>query len=153
MTMLPSKVIFEQTKTVNSDNAGNLIESCFNEVYSPKHTLEELVAELESKIQSRINSNPKQYLSKESLYGIQPQHVMLKIDDLEDQNLPQVIKSKGKCLSFNAKIEYEEVHLVGFLNNQYMITDPEIDLWNDYAEIMYIPYDPALTIRKIQFLE
>jgi hypothetical protein len=146
-------VIFEQTKIVNLKNAGNLIESCFNEVYSPKHTLEELVAELESKIQSRINTNPKQYLLKESLFGFQPKHVLLKIEDLEDQNLPQVIKSKGNCLNFNAKIEYEEVHLVGFLNNQYMIADPNLNLWNDYADVMYVPNEPGLTIKKIQFLE
>jgi len=151
--MYPSKVIFEQSKTINSDNAGNLIESCFIEVYSPKHTLEELVAELESKIQSRINANPKQYLANESLYGIQPQHVLLKIGDLENQNLPLVIESKGKCLSFNAKIEYEEVHLVGFLDNKYMIANTEINLWSDYAEIIYILNESGLTIKKIQFIE
>jgi hypothetical protein len=151
--MYPSKVIFEQSKVINTENAGTLIETCFNEIYSPKHTLEELVAELESKIQSKINANPKQYLANDSLYGIQPQHVLLKIDDFENQNLPVVIKTKGKCLSFNTKIEYKEVHLVGYLDNKYMIANTEINLWSDYAEIIYIPKESGLTIRKIQFLE
>jgi hypothetical protein len=151
--MYPSKVIFEQSKTIDLNSTGDLVERCFNEVYSPKHTLEELVAELESNIQSKINANPKEYLAGESLYGIQPQHVMLKIEDLEDQNLPQVVQSKGKCLNFNAKVEYEEIQLVGYLDNNYMIANAETDLWNDYAEVIYIPDEPGLTIRKIKFLE
>jgi hypothetical protein len=151
--MYPSKVIFEHLKIINSDNARDLIKSCFNEVYSPKHTLEELVAELESTIQSKINAAPDQHAAGMALYGIQPKHVLLKIDDLEGQNLQQVIKSKGTCLSFNAKIEYEEVHLVGYLDNKYMIANTETNLWSDYAEIIYVPKEPGLVIRKIQFLE
>ena len=151
--MYPSKVIFEQSRTINLSNAGNLIENCFNEVYSPKHSLEELVAELESIIQSKINADPKQYLAGESLYGIQAQHVMLKIEDLEDQNLQMVIKTKGKCLIYNAKIEYEVVHLVGFLNDNYLVVNADINIWGNFAEVNYIPAEPGLTIRKIQFLE
>jgi hypothetical protein len=151
--MYPSKVIFEQTSTIHSENAGNLIETCFNEVYSPKHTLEELIAELESRIQSKINGDPITYLESESLYGILPKSALLKIDDLESQNLATIIRTKGKCLTFNARIEYQEVHLVGYLDNKYLIANTDINLWSDYAEIIYIPNDPGLTLKKIQFLE
>jgi hypothetical protein len=151
--MYPSKVIFEQSKSIDSDNAGELIELCFNEIYSPKHTLEELVAELESRIQSKINSDLKKYLSEESLYGLQPQSAILKIDDLEGKNLPLIIKTKGKCLNFNARIEYQEVHFVGYLDNKYLITNSDIDIWGDFAEVIHIPNESGLSIRKIQFLE
>jgi len=151
--MYPSKVIFEQVKLINSEIAGDLIQSCFNEVYSPRHSLEELVAELESKIQSEVNSDPQHNLMVDSLYGIKPQKVLLKIEDIENYTLPLVISTKGKCLNIIAKIEYEEVHLVGFLDNRYMIANTGINLWSDYAEIIYIPSEEGLTIKKIQFLE
>lgn len=151
--MYPSKVIFEQVKLINSEIASDLIQSCFNEVYSPRHTLEELVAELESKIQNEINSDPQHNLMADSLYGIKPQKVLLRIEDIENYTLPLVISTKGKCLNIIAKIEYEEVHLVGFLDNRYMIANTEINLWSDYAEIIYIPNEEGLTIKKIQFLE
>jgi len=151
--MYPSKVIFEHIKIINTENAGDLIEISFQEVYSPKHTLEELVAELEARMQSKINANPMQYLASETLFGFQPHHVLLKIEDPEKQTLQMVIKSKGKCLNFNTIIEYEEVHLVGFMDDKYMIAKTEVDLWNNFAEIIYIPKEPGLTIRKIQFLE
>ena len=151
--MYPSKVIFEHTKAIHADNAGDLIELCFTEVYSPKQTLEELVAKLESRIQSKINSDPKEHVAEESFYGIQPTRVLLKIENIENHNLASVIKSKGKCLNFNATIEYEEVHLVGYLDNKYLIANTNIDLWSDYAEIIYIPNEANLTIRKIQFIE
>jgi len=151
--MYPSKVIFEQIKALNAENAGDLIELCFTEVYSPKQTLEELVAELESRIQSKINYNPIQYLAEESLYGIQPRKVLLKIEDIESHSLALVIKSKGKCLNFNVTIQYEEVHLVGYLDNKYLVANTDINLWNEYAEIIYIPKETGLAIRKIQFIE
>jgi len=151
--MYPSKVIFEQVKLINSEIAGDLIQSCFNEVYSPRHSLEELVAELESKIQSEVNSDPQHNLMVDSLYGIKPQKVLLKIEDIENYSLPLVISTKGKCLNIIAKIEYEEVHLVGYLDNKYMIANTGINLWSDYAEIIYIPNEEGLTIKKIQFLE
>ena len=151
--MYPSKVIFEQSKTIQADSAGDLFETCFNEVYSPKQTLEELVAVLESRIQSKVNNNPELYLTNEYLYGIKPRKILLKIEDITDQNLKSVIHSKGKCLNFNAIIEYEEVHLVGYMDNKYLITNTDIDLWNAYAEVIYIPNEAGLTIRKIQFIE
>ncbi len=151
--MYPSKVIFEQVKLIDNDVSGDLIQSCFNEVYSPRHSLEELVAELESRIQSEINSDPQHYLMTDSLYGIKPQKVLLRIEDIENYTLASVISSKGKCLDINAKIEYEEVHLVGYMDNKYMIANTDINLWSDYAEIIYIPNDAGLTIKKIQLLE
>lgn len=151
--MYPSKVIFEQVKLLDTEIMGDLIQRCFNEVYSPRHSLEELVAELESRIQSRINSDPQNYLMVDSLYGIKPEKVLLKIEDIENYSLPSVISSKGKCLNINAKIEYEEVNLVGYLDNKYMIANTEINLWSDYAEIIYIPSEKGLTIKKIQLLE
>jgi hypothetical protein len=126
---------------------------CFKEVYSPRHTLEELIAELESSLQSKINDDPRKFLAEETLYGIQPRRVLLKIDESEYQNLSKVIKTKGKCLKFLSRIEYEEVHLVGFLDNKYMIANTDINLWSDYAEIIYIPHEPGLSIRKIRLLE
>jgi hypothetical protein len=89
----------------------------------------------------------------DSLYGIRPQKVLLRIEDIENYTLASVISSKGKCLNIIAKIEYEEVHLVGFMDNKYMIANTEINLWSDYAEIIYIPNDEGLTIKKIQLLE
>lgn len=151
--MYPSKVIFEQSSEIHAGNAGELIEICFKEVYSPKHTLEELIAELESRIQSKINDDPGQYLTEESLYGIQPSKIQLKIDESDYQNLSKVVKTHGKCLKFLSRIEYEEVHLVGFLDNKYMIANTDINLWSDYAEIIYIPNEPGLSIKKIRFLE
>jgi len=151
--MYPSKVIFEQVKLLDTEIMGDLIQRCFNEVYSPRHSLEELVAELESRIQSRINSDPQNYLMVDSLYGIKPEKVLLKIEDIENYSLPSVISSKGKCLNINAKIEYEEVNLVGYLDNKYMIANTDINLWSDYAEIIYIPSEEGLTIKKIQLLE
>ena len=56
-------------------------------------------------------------------------------------------------MNINAKIEYEEVNLVGYLDNKYMIANTEINLWSDYAEIIYIPSEEGLTIKKIQLLE
>jgi hypothetical protein len=151
--MYPSKVVFEQVKLIDTEITDELVQSCFNEVYSPRHSLEELVAELESRIQSEINSDPEHYLMVDSLYGIKPQKVLLKIEDVENYTLASVISSKGKCLNIIAKIEYEEVHLVGFLDDKYMIANTEINLWSDYAEIIYIPNDEGLTIKKIQLLE
>ena len=151
--MYPSKVIFEQVKLIDKEITGDLIQNCFNEVYSPRHSLEELVAELESRIQSEINSDPQHYLMTDSLYGIRPQKVLLRIEDIENYTLASVISSKGKSLNIIAKIEYEEVHLVGFMDNKYMIANTEINLWSDYAEIIYIPNDEGLTIKKIQLLE
>jgi len=151
--MYPSKVIFEQVKLINSELTGDLIQICFDEVYSPRHSLEELVAELESKIQSEINSDPQHYLMVDSLYGIKPQKVLLKIEDIDNYTLASIISSKGKCLKINAKIEYEEVHLVGYLDNKYMIANTDINLWSDYAQIIYIPNEEGLTIKKIQFIE
>lgn len=151
--MYPSKVIFEQVKLIDKEIAVDLVQSCFNEVYSPRHSLEELVAELEARIQSEINSDPQHYLMTDSLYGIKPKKVQLKIEDIENYTLASVISSKGRCLNIIAKIEYEEVHLVGFMDNKYMIANTEINLWSDYAEIIYIPNDEGLTIKKIQLLE
>ena len=151
--MYPSKVIFEQVKLIDTEITGDLIQSCFNEVYSPRHSLEELVAELESRIQSEINSDPQHNLMVDTLYGIKPQKVLLRIEDFENYTLASIITTKGKCLNINAKIEYEEVHLVGFLNNKYMMANTDINLWSDYAEIIYIPNEEGLAIKKIQLLE
>ena len=151
--MYPSKVIFEQIKLIDTEITEDLVENCFKEVYNPRHSLEELVAELESRIQSEINSDPQHYLMVDSLYGIKPMKVLLKIEDIENYTLASVISSKGKCLNIVAKIEYEEVHLVGFMDNKYMIANTDINLWSDYAEIIYIPNDEGLTIKRIKLLE
>jgi len=151
--MYPSKVIFQLYKRIDTENLSKLIEASFNEVYSPRHSLEELIAELESKIQSHINTSPAQYLKAESFYGLIPHTVLLKIEDDQSYTLSSVISSKGKCLNISATIEYEEVHLVGFLDDKYMIANTETNLWSDYAEIVYIPNEEGLTIKKIQFIE
>ena len=151
--MYPSKVIFEQSKEIIAGNFSGLMEICVNEVYSAMQSMEELIAALESRMQSKINADPGKFLAEESLYGIPPRKVLLKIDESEFQNLSNIIETKGKCLKFISKIEYEEVHLVGFMDNKYMIANTEINLWSDYAEIIYIPSEPGLSIRKMRFIE
>lgn len=151
--MYPSRVIFEQSKSINVGNAGELIEKCFEEVYSPKHTLEELIAELESVIQSGINRNPNKYLSEPSQFGLRPDNVILRIDSLESLNLPLIINSKGKCLRFQARINYSEAILVGYVDQNFLIAKNDSDLWNDFTEVIYIPESMGFKVKSIKFME
>lgn len=149
--MLPSKVIFE--RSIILENIPGLIESCYKEVYSPKHTREELVAELEAKMQSIVNDDPAIVFGDDSLYGLLPDKIDLMIDNSNLPNLPTIINSMGKILIYSAKIEYKEVQMVGFIDEKYMIANNKVNLWSDYAEIIYIPKESGITIKKMQLIE
>lgn len=151
--MYPSKAIFTQSKAIRTDHAGDLIERCFKEVYSPKQTLEELIAELESSIQSKINSNPGQYLHDVNLNGIQARKILLKIEEIDNNNLNSIIQSEGRCLGFNATVEYEEVYLLGYFNNNFIVANTGFDLWQDYVDVIYIPDEDGLSLKKVQLIE
>ena len=151
--MLPSKVIFERSIILDNQYIPGLIETCFKETYSPKHTREELVAELEAKIQSIANDDLSVVLGEDSLYGLLPNKINLIIDNSNLPNLPAIINSMGKILIYSAKIEYKEVQMVGFIDGKYMIANNKVNLWSDYAEIIYIPKESGITIKKMQLIE
>jgi len=151
--MLPSKVIFERSIILDNQNISDLIESSFSEVYSPKHTREELVAELEAMLQSIANKDPQVVFGEDSLYGLIPNKIDIIVDISDLPNLSVIINSKGKILIYTGIIEYKEVQMVGFIDEKYMIANNKVNLWSDYAEIIYIPKESGITIKKMQLIE
>jgi len=151
--MLPSKVIFEHSLILDNQNISGLIESSFNEVYSPKQTREELVAEIEAKLQSLTNINPEIVFGGDSVYGLLPNKINLMVEISDLPGLPAIINSKGKNLLYSAIIEYKEVQMVGFIDGKYMIANNQVNLWSDYAEIIYIPKESGIKIKKMQLIE
>lgn len=151
--MFPSKVIFNQVLHLKPDRITDLVRSCFDEIFSPKKNLEELLAELKACMQKEINKDPKETLHLDAPYGLIPKRITLSLVDKEKINLSQVVKTKGQNLNLMADIDYQEVQMVGFFDDKYMITPVETDIWQDYAEIIYIPKESGLTIKKLQMLE
>ncbi len=151
--MYPSKAIFSHKIKLESNQIKDIIDQSFKEIYSPKQTLEELIAELEVSIQKKLDDDPALPLALEKQSGLKPRIAFLKISNPEELHLSSIIESKGKNLIFDLTIEYVEVFLVGYIDDQYLITNIEADIWNDYAEVIYIPRDSAYEIKKMKYIE
>ncbi len=93
--MQPSKAIFSKQIALDSNQMDRLIINCFDEVYSPKHTLEELIAELEATLQSKLSQDPGAYLSKDLPESLNPSRVTLKIDQPDQTHLLGRYKTQG----------------------------------------------------------
>ncbi len=151
--MYPSKAIFNQLLKINSPDFYSLVEECFTEIYNPRMNLGELLAELEAALQGKINKNPKEILNLETPYGLIPEKIVLTFNNRDSVYLASLVESKGTNLSFFIEIDYREVQLVGFFDEKYMITPVSNNIWQDYAEIIYIPKKSGLKIKKLQMLE
>jgi hypothetical protein len=151
--MYPSHVIFVQHTRLTSSPIKDLVEEGFEVIFSPKHTLEELVAELVLYVQNKVNANPESYLESNILHGLIPRKIGLSISNPDDLHLSTIIHTKGKNLNFDLGIEYKEVILLGFIENKFMITSTESDIWNEFTEIIYLPVESGFEIKKIKLIE
>lgn len=149
----PSKAVFIQYFELTSSQIANLVESSFREVFSPKFTLEELIASLEACVQEKVNSDPVKYLNLEMSYGMKPETATLTISHPDNLNLSTIIDRKGKNLKYGCQVEFEEVHLIGFFDDKFLITNLNTNPWDDYADVIYIPRDSGFKLKKIKYFE
>lgn len=151
--MYPSKVIFSQEKEINVDLMNSIGPGIFEIVFSPKQNKEELCASFEAMLQSRINENPDIILGSGSVYGLSPSKITLEALNIEELTLPEIMNARGTNIKFKAKIAFHEVQLVGMIDNKYMIANNTADLWSDYTEVIYVPKELGLEIKKIRLIE
>jgi hypothetical protein len=151
--MFPSKVIFSQQITLASSMLNNMVVEGFDEIFSPKQTLEELLAEILVYLQNKVKENPGSIVETGTIYGLRPQRIEINISKEDDLHLSSIIQAKGENLHFDLNIEYADVLLVGFMKNQFLITHVDADIWNEFTDIIYLPAESGFSIRKIKFIE
>ena len=151
--MFPSKVILTQHISLPSSGLNKLVVDGFDEIYNPKQTFEELLAEILAFIQNKVIKSPFFFLETDSDYGLIPQQVDIKILNLDKLHLSSVIKSKGNNLHFDLTIEFSEVQLVGYMENKLMIIHKDADIWNEFVDIIYLHTEAGFSIKKMKLME
>ena len=131
----------------------NMVVGGFDEIFSPKQTLEELLSEILFYLQNKVKENPGLPVEAGTNYGLRVQQIEINISKKEDLHLASTIQSKGENLHFDLNIEYAEVLLVGYMKNKFLITPVDADIWNEFTDIIYLPEESGFSIRKIKFIE
>ena len=148
--MIPSRVSAKLSVDLDSHEVHEMIIRCYNQVYSPKLTLEELTAELEASVKIEVINQKESLLKGVDFFGLRVKKVSFQTTIHEADNLPEVISHEGDVFTLIAEIIFYDFVILGETNGYFLVTHDTESFYDKMVDIHYIPKESNIRFLKMQ---